>query len=111
MTGPIPFTSHPRRVVHGPGGPAMVAIRRNRYRRTSFFADATDLFRQLAFLGRRLGGDRSWLVELFDGVDQDLGALPLQVADQRWVVPDHEAAVAGAEALCGRLRRGEAPGL
>lgn len=106
MTGPIPFTTHPRRVVHvADGTRALVAIRRHRHRRTTPWNHPLDIPRLAAFLVRRLRGDRSWRVELFHG-DDDLGALPLREPDRVWVVPDRAAAVARAEALCVDLRRG-----
>lgn len=89
-----------------------MAVRRNRHRQTSrLIGTPVDGLRELAFLARRLCGDQSWVVELYLGLEADIGALPPRPPDQRWVVPDHDAAVAGAEVLCEHLRRGEPPSI
>jgi hypothetical protein len=68
-----------------------------------------DPLRQVAFVARRLAGDRSWLVELFEEVDDDAGMPLLTPPDRVWVVADHDAAVVAAETICDHLRRGEEP--
>jgi len=99
----IPFSTHPRRVVIPDGAHVLVAVRRDwpkiewlRLRWLPHLYPYVDLGRRIWWLVRP--SSRTWLVEMYVGVDEDVG-VPHQAATRAWKVTTRDAANAYAELL------------
>ena len=106
---PLFFDSRYRRTVLSPDGRrSLVVIGRNVSARSRPWGWSFEW--ELKMLWRVVRRDKTWPVEVFDGVEGPRGRVPRRAADASWVVPDRAAAIASSEATCRRIQRGEAVG-
>jgi len=106
----IPFATHPRRVVKLPEGTHALVVARRDWPKILWLGWKSwylyvDLGRRVWWLVRP---SRTWLVEYYVGVDDDLG-VPHQAATRAWKVTTREAANSYAEEVAQTARAGVSP--
>ena len=102
---PVPFSSHPRRLVQRPDGEScLVLIRRYTLMKPSWWSWGEPS--ELEWAWRRGHGDRRWAVEVYFGIRQEPLKTPERQADQAWVVEGRKSAAELAEVVVEALNTG-----
>jgi hypothetical protein len=92
------------------GGHALVLIRRNVDAKINWWNN-WDMSWEWARLTRLLRRDRTWRVEIYEGISEDPGSLPSDDAVRVYVRPNKSAAVDLAERVVTRIARSGIPSL